>query len=139
MTKSSKELLEQLLELDPSKLEKLLELANSLETKQDHDVMKEKHKGRKSKTNATTQQINTKRKPEDNQFLKMKFNRQEQAQFKKDRELDKILGKGWERIANERTPNLADVTCRICGKKETVNLNLVPPEPSRYKCNSCTR
>lgn len=138
MTKSSKELLEQLLELDPSKLEKLLELANSLETK------KEKHKpqsikGRKSKTNATSQQINTKRKPEDNQFLKMKFNRQEQAQFKKDRELDKILGKGWERIANERTPNLADVTCRICGKKETVNLNLVPPEPSRYKCNSCTR
>lgn len=37
-----------------------------------------------------------------------------------------------------RSYNTISVSCRVCGKKENLNPSLVS-EPTRYKCNSCSR
>jgi metal-dependent hydrolase (beta-lactamase superfamily II) len=68
--------------------------------------------------------------------FKNKFNNMaERNMHKEDVEIDKRL------IVNGPTPrrktnSLTEVQCRVCGKKDTVNANMLV-DKTRYKCNSC--
>ena len=41
-------------------------------------------------------------------------------------------------VARMRDFEFIDVTCRICGKTETIPPALLLDSPSRYKCNNCS-
>lgn len=57
---------------------------------------------------------------------------------KADTEIDKKLAKyGPTPRLRKFTP--LKVSCRICGKNEEVNPNILTDTPGRYKCNDCSR
>lgn len=57
---------------------------------------------------------------------------------KADTEIDKKLAKyGPTPRLRKFTP--LKVSCRVCGKKEEINPNLLTDTPERYKCNDCSR
>jgi hypothetical protein len=41
-------------------------------------------------------------------------------------------------VARMRDFEFVDVTCRVCGKKESIAPSLLFDTPSRYKCNNCS-
>lgn len=72
--------------------------------------------------------------PEDiNEFDKMA----EFRMHKDDRAIDKKLSVA-PPVARMRDFEFVDVTCRICGKKESIAPSLLFDSPSRYKCNNCS-
>lgn len=67
-----------------------------------------------------------------NKFLEM----QEMYMFKEDTSVDKKLSKN-PPIPRTRRFSMITVKCRVCGRSEEVNPNLVY-DASRYKCNNCS-
>ena len=57
----------------------------------------------------------------------------EAAKFDKERGVDKAP----ERPPKVKRSCFVEMKCRICGKTQNISPGLVPPEPSRYKCNTC--
>jgi hypothetical protein len=69
-----------------------------------------------------------------NKFLKMA----EKNLHKEDAKIDKLLSVS-PPVARMREFEMIDVTCRVCGKKETISPGLlISDSPSRYKCNTCS-
>ena len=68
-----------------------------------------------------------------NKFDKMS----EFSMHKDDNSVDKALSKH-PPVARMREFEMVDVTCRICGKTETVNPALIFDSKNRYKCNNCS-
>lgn len=66
-----------------------------------------------------------------NKFIDMP----EKDMHKEDTEIDKKLNKNGP-TPRTRSFNFVDVTCRVCGKKESISPALVD-SISRYKCNTC--
>jgi len=61
----------------------------------------------------------------------------ERNMFKEDTAIDKKL-RVLDPCPRTRSFNTIEVACRVCGKKENLNPVLVN-EPTRYKCNGCSR
>lgn len=57
---------------------------------------------------------------------------------KEDTAIDKILSKNSSRTPRTRRFTTINVTCRSCGKKESINPALLYDTPDRYKCNTCS-
>ena len=68
-----------------------------------------------------------------NKFEKMS----EFHMHKEDSNIDKVLSKH-PPVSRNREYEEINVTCRICGKTEMVNPDLVLEGRSRYKCNNCS-
>lgn len=85
-------------------------------------VIKTKNKKRLPNQSATT-----------NRFEQMA----EFGMHKEDTALDKALCKN-PPVARTRDFEMLNVTCRICGKTETISPSLLFDSPSRYKCNNCS-
>lgn len=64
-------------------------------------------------------------------------NMPERNMFKEDTAIDKKL-RVIDPCPRTRSFNTIEVVCRVCGKKENLNPVLVN-EPTRYKCNGCSR
>lgn len=84
----------------------------------------------KTKTRQRNKTINT---DSINEFEKMA----EFRMHKEDAKIDQALSKH-PPVARMRDFDPIDVTCRICGKKESVSPGLVFEGASRYKCNNCS-
>lgn len=70
----------------------------------------------------------------ENKFDKM----MESHMHKEDIEIDKRLRK-YEPTPRVRSFDPIDVTCRVCGKKDSINPTLLSDSIDRYKCNNCSR
>jgi len=70
-------------------------------------------------------------------FVNKFLNMPEAKMHKEDTEIDKLL-QVHPPTARQRDANLIDVTCRVCGKKETVAASLATESRGRYKCNTCS-
>lgn len=57
---------------------------------------------------------------------------------KEDTEIDRLLSKKASKTPRSRKFSTINVTCRSCGRKETINPVLLYDTPDRYKCNSCS-
>lgn len=68
-----------------------------------------------------------------NKFEKMS----EFSMHKEDVVIDKALSKS-PPVARTREFEMIEVSCRVCGKKETISPALLFEAPSRYKCNNCS-
>lgn len=84
-------------------------------------VIKTKSKKRSQKSSNST-----------NKFEKMA----EFRMHKEDAIVDKALCKN-PPVARTRDFEMVNVTCRVCGKSETISPALLFDSPSRYKCNNC--
>lgn len=62
----------------------------------------------------------------------------ERNMHKEDSQIDKMLTK-YAPTERSREFSLATVTCRVCGRTETINPNLIYDAGSRYKCNKCAK
>lgn len=86
----------------------------------------------------------TKTKPNKNKFTNKtntfvnKFETMSEFRMhKEDVVIDKQLSKH-PPVDRSREFDLVDVSCRVCGKKESVPPGLVFEGPARYKCNRCS-
>ena len=68
-----------------------------------------------------------------NKFLEMP----EKDMYKSDTKIDKKLSIHPPSPRNRKFSTI-DVVCRSCGKKESVNPQIVPDSVDRYKCNKCS-
>jgi len=68
-----------------------------------------------------------------NKFEKMS----EFSMHKDDIAIDKALSKS-PPVARTRDFEMVEVSCRVCGKKETISPALLFEAPSCYKCNNCS-
>lgn len=73
-----------------------------------------------------------KKAPSTNKFESMR----EFSMHKEDTVIDKALSKH-PPVARNREYEEIEATCRICGKTEKVNPDLILEGRSRYKCNNC--
>lgn len=68
-----------------------------------------------------------------------KFDQMQEAHLhKEDIAVDKVLSV-YGPTPRTRHFDPIDVQCRVCGKKESINPNMLHDAPSRYKCNDCSR
>lgn len=68
-----------------------------------------------------------------------KFERMpERNMHKEDTKIDKVLSK-YAPTERTRQFNLVNVRCRVCGKTEEINPNLIYDAGNRYKCNKCSK
>lgn len=112
---------------DPKKLQELISLLSSLlpeDDDKDQTIVDDPIKD-------TSKKFNTKKK-RPNKFSDMP----EAEMHKEDIEIDKKLCKYPPTIRN-RPVDFVEVTCRVCGKTETISANMVDSR-ERYKCNNCS-
>lgn len=62
----------------------------------------------------------------------------EKNMHKDDIRIDKILNQ-YSPTQRSREFSTIDVTCRVCGRKDTINSSLAYDSGNRYKCNKCSR
>lgn len=109
-----------------SMLDADLDATNNTATKtQDNKSLNKSIKTRNKKTVQQQQNINL--------FDDM----QEKAMHQDDILIDKKLSK-FPPAVRYRKFQPVDVVCRVCGKKESINPNLLHAESDRYKCNKCS-
>jgi hypothetical protein len=114
---------------NPDQLKSLITLLQSMLPSDDSNITSEKQsspiktRGRR-KTKAGEQSSN--------KFLQMS----EKDMHKDDISVDKKLSK-FPPVARSRSFHMIDVTCRVCGRKETISPSLLFEAPERYKCNNC--
>jgi hypothetical protein len=63
---------------------------------------------------------------------------QESKLHKEDTAVDKLLSV-YSPTPRHRDFDPVEVKCRVCGKSEKINPNILYDSPSRYKCNNCSR
>ena len=122
---------------DKEQIKSLITLLQTVVDAQEESSDKEDQ----AKPNTTENKIKTRRsrkavqtKEDVNKFESMsEFN-----MHKADSAVDKKLA-AHPPVARSREFEMLDVTCRVCGKKESVNPVLVHEGVSRYKCNNCSR
>lgn len=104
----------------PKEEKKEIKTDEPIETVQ-NEVIKTKNKKRSQKSSGST-----------NKFEQMA----EFRMHKEDTVVDKALCKN-PPVARTRDFEMINVTCRVCGKSETISPSLLFDTPSRYKCNNC--
>lgn len=62
----------------------------------------------------------------------------EKNMHKDDTKIDKILNQ-YSPTQRSREFSTIDVTCRVCGRTDTINSSLAYDSGTRYKCNKCSR
>lgn len=62
----------------------------------------------------------------------------EKNMHKDDTRIDKILNQ-YSPTQRSREFSTIDVTCRVCGRTDTINSSLAYDSGTRYKCNKCSR
>ncbi len=87
----------------------------------------------KNKTNNIRSKTRTLDINEENKFLTMGV----KDLHKEDAAIDRALSK-FPPTPRNRSFKPMSVTCRSCGKKESVNPVLIHDSPDRYKCNKCS-
>ena len=93
------------------------------------ETIEEEPKPKKNKIKTKQRKVQTNSKKE---FLNMGI----AHLHKEDRAIDKALSK-FPPTPRRRAFRTIDVTCRSCGKKETINPSLLYDSADRYKCNTC--
>jgi hypothetical protein len=111
--------------LSPSQIKQMIELLQSMLPKENIETPPKTSSRKNNKKDTNKKFIN-------------KFDTMtEAALHKEDKRIDEILS------VHPPTPrtrkfDLIDATCRICGKKESINPVFLDAQ-DRYKCNSCSR
>lgn len=72
------------------------------------------------------------------QFVNKFDTMQEARLHKEDIAVDKALSV-YAPTPRTRQFDPVDVTCRVCGRKETINPAILHEAPNRFKCNNCSR
>ena len=69
----------------------------------------------------------------------IKLSSAEKAELKEAQKFDKEVGayRTSDRMPSPSRNSKIDVTCRVCGKSQSVSPLLIPPERDRFKCNDC--
>lgn len=120
------------MDLNPEQIQQMIQLLQSMlpaekQKKEEHTTrvspIKTKQSSRKASSSSRT-----------NLFDSMT----ESRLHKDDCKIDKLLA------VNDPTPRTRQftplkVTCRVCGKQESVNPALLTDSADRYKCNKCAR
>jgi len=126
------------LKQDPEKIQQLIDLLGSLLPEEDVEPKTVNKKTAKKKTvkkkTGTTRNTKTKKKESANKFLDMP----EMNMHKEDKEIDQQLQKFPPTPRTRPTVENISVTCRICGKRETISQGLLFEGLDRYKCNKCS-
>jgi len=125
---------------NPNEIKKLIALLQSMVdtagTSGDHSTEQDADEDESSSTMKTRSRKlngNSKgKKPFKNKFLTMP----EKNMHKEDIEFDKKVAKH-SPVPRNRTFEPIKVTCRVCGKNESINPSLVE-SIQRYKCNQCS-
>jgi hypothetical protein len=113
-------------DLTPDQIQQMIQMLQAMLPKED----KEKSEPTASNTNYTR----THKKEFINKFDQM----QESRLHKEDIAIDKALSV-YGPTPRTRQFDPINVQCRVCGKKESINPNMLHDAPSRYKCNECSR
>lgn len=101
----------------------------------DYQSPKPKRGRIKAATNNNTSKKNSRAKEKSiNKFDEM----MEKNLHKEDLAVDKLLSK-YPPTARTREFSPVNVTCRVCGKQESINGSLLTDAPNRYKCNRCSK
>ena len=110
-------------------------LVDSTEGQTDHSEDEPKPKKTKERTKGTTASIKKTKQSSgrENKFLSMP----EKNLHKEDIEIDRKLHK-LPPTPRSRKFNSIRVTCRVCGKTESINPSYMTTERDRYKCNKCS-
>ena len=114
---------------DPEQIKQLISALQKLlpdETDNDEDNLSPKIKTKSAKSFK-------KRKNSSNKFISMP----EMKMHKDDCLIDKKLAK-LPPTPRTRKFQPMNVKCRICGKSEEINPNILADSPDRYKCNKCS-
>jgi len=118
--------------LDPQQIQQMILMLQSMLPKQDGSEQKNlKTKKKAPRTNNKSKESTSK--PSNNKFDSM----MEKRMHMEDIEIDKKLIVQ-PPVPRARPFNLVTATCRVCGKKETVNPVLITDSIDRYKCNKCS-
>lgn len=118
---------------NPEKIKDLIAVLQALLPNSENQVQEEPTTKPKTKTKRkSTKNKDTEKSESKNKFLEM----QEMYMFKDDTSVDKKLAKN-PPIPRTRSFSMITVKCRVCGRSEEVNPNLVY-DASRYKCNNCS-
>jgi hypothetical protein len=123
---------------DPKQIQQLIKTLQALVPQDTKDSVSEEAEDEPQEfNNKMIKTKTTKRKrgtADNNKFLQM----QEKNLHKDDSKIDKLLSVAAP-VARMREFEMIDVTCRVCGKKETISpALLISDSPSRYKCNTCS-
>lgn len=121
--------------LDPNQIKQMISLLQKMLPQDNADEQKEEQDENMSFSNSKIKTSNRRPKPSGiNKFDTM----MEAKMHKEDVEIDKKLNVyGPTPRTRKYTP--ISVRCRVCGKSEQVNPNLVQDSVDRYKCNACSR
>ena len=123
---------------NPENIKLLIGLLQSLLTDDQNSEPEAKPEAKVSKSKVRTKSRQRGKSQDDNEESDNKFSRMpEFSMHKEDSSVDKQLSKH-PPVARMREFELVQVTCRICGKTETVSPGLVFEGSSRYKCNNCS-
>lgn len=121
---------------NPEQIQLLINILQSLLPTHNSEESSKK-KAPKSKTKNKTNNIRSKTRTldvsDENKFLTMGV----KDLHKEDTAIDKALSK-FPPTPRNRSFKPISVTCRSCGKKESVNPVLVHDSADRYKCNKCS-
>lgn len=133
---------------NPEQIKSLIALLQAMLPVETNNVVEQPKKTRKKNNHQPT--VVEESEPVYNNNIKTKNRKQIQAtsvnkfekmsefnMHKDDRVIDEKLSKH-PPVARTREFEPITVTCRLCGKKETVNPSLVHDSASRYKCNNCS-
>jgi hypothetical protein len=120
--------------LDPQQIQQMILMLQSMLPKQDNTSSEQNDLKTKKKAPRT----NNKSKPSISKPSNNKFDAMmEKRMHMEDIEIDKKLIVQ-PPVPRARPFNLVTATCRVCGKKETVNPVLITDSLDRYKCNKCS-
>ena len=118
-------------ELSPNQIKQMINMLKQMLPEETNDTAPEVEV---NKDESPIRTVNKKPKQTTNKFDEM----MEAHLHKADTEIDKKLAKyGPTPRLRKFTP--LKVSCRVCGKKEEVNPNVLTDTPERYKCNDCSR
>ena len=121
---------------NPEQIKQLITLLQGLLPKEETTVKSEKTKKNKQpklNNNIKTKTRSSKQEEAYNKFLEMP----EMNMHKSDVEIDKKLSR-YPPTKRNREYEAIKVTCRVCGKNESINPAILPDSADRYKCNKCS-
>jgi hypothetical protein len=121
---------------NPEQIQNLISVLQALLPKEDIKIDKNNDES-EFKTNSVIKTKSRKRSKEPSD-VKNKFEQMSEfSMHKEDIAVDKALSKS-PPVARTRDFEMINVTCRVCGKTETISPSLLFEAPSRYKCNNCS-
>jgi|TARA_B100001094_G_C17950915_1_gene680473 hypothetical protein len=133
---------------NPEQIQQMIELLQTMLEQQEEDEpeptpkkrTKKATKKKVSKRTSTSRSTNTttsKKQPANDKPVNKFLSMPEANMYKEDKEIAKKLYKH-PPVPRRRSAQSIRVKCRICGKEETTNPDLIWGGVERFKCNKCS-